>query len=439
MNRTSVIHCENCGVPATVDASGIRYCLECDLYVCVPCWDTARGRCPNCVRSTTRQPRRDASLHTARRADRRLREAARHANTIAQIDASSDDGKARDDLDCLTVKATTARKTGLRALARGKRSGHVRSLAERIGRHSTEAEAVLARAGAALADSLPVGAQDLRRAPVARARAALTLPSFLRGSRAVAPAVMAFAAVVVAAVIVPVWLLGPEGHQSPLEGILAGNDSADPASVPSPGPSSGDGPVGPGAPAGTLLTVDFNAGRMGAGLGTGWMQTSGGEDAVALAPFPTAVDRSARLRSIDVAGAEACRPVAPTTVRITRLFVDVLLSETTTAFVIARDASRSVELRVSLRASDSTFTLDGGSPLAMGGRLPVGEWLRTEITARDGQTLWRVDGGSSGIVIEETIDVGALTAIDEVCFAVSTDSTGPAHFDNLSVEISEEG
>ena len=442
VNRTDEIHCENCGASTTAGAAGIRYCLECSLYVCVRCWDSARSRCHDCVRSAAGTSRRGASIRTARRADRRLREAVWHADTIAAIRVATDDPDAWIEHACLTIKSATAKRAGVRALARlrGQRREQARSLGERLRRNAHNAEAALERAAAALGDDRP-SAEALRQVPLARRHPANAVRRMLSRSYAAAvAAVLVVAAVAVAMVIVPAWLPGREGNDPAREGTLAGNDSAGPSSVPSPAPSPGDGAVATGALAEATLIVDFNDGRMGQGLGAEWVQTSGGADAVALAPFPNAVNRSARLQSIDVAGAEACRSVAPSAVRINRLFVEVLLSEpSSTAVVIARNASGSRELRVSLGAWDSTFTVDGASPLARGGGLPVGEWLGAEIIADDGQTLWRLDGGSSGTVMEATIDVDALRAIDEVCLAVSTDSTGAAHFDNLTVVIPEEG
>ena len=440
VNRTSKIHCENCGASTSANSSGIRYCLDCDLYVCVRCWDSPRDRCQDCVRSTAGTSRRGASIRTLRRADRRLREAARHANTIALIDAATDDPEARIEHACLTIKSATATRAGVQALARlgGQRADQARSLAERLRRHTHEAEAALERAAAALRDGGPT-AEAVRQASPVHAHPANPVRRMLSRSYA-APAAVLVVAVVAAAMFVPAWLPGREGNQSARDGTLAGNDSVGAPSDPSPAPGSGDGEVAAGAPAEATLTVDFDAGRMGQGLGPEWVQTTGGADAVELAPFPNAVNRSARLESIDVVGAEACRPVAPTPVRISRMVVEILLSEpTTTAVVIARNVSGSGELRVSLGASDSTFTVDGASPLARGTGLPSGKWLRAEIIADDGQTLWRLDGGSSGTVMETTIDVDALRAIDEVCLAVSTDSTGAAHFDNLTVVIPEEG
>ena len=361
---------------------------------------------------------------------------------MALIGVTTDDPEAWIEHACLTIKSATATRTGAQALARlrGQRTDQARSLAERLRRHAYQADAALEQAAAALGEGRP-SAEALRQVTFPPARPANAVRRRLSRNYAGAVAgVLVVAVVAVAMVIVPAWLPGREGIQSTREGTLAGNDSAGPSSVASPATSPGEGEIPAGAPAEETLTVDFDAGRMGQGLGAEWVQISGSADAVALAPVPNAVNRSARLQSIDVAGAEACRPVAPTPVRVSRLFVEVLLSEpTTTAVVIARNASASGELRMSLGVSDSTLTVNGARPSARGGGLPAGEWLGAEIIADDGQTLWRLDGGSSGTVMEATIDVDALSAVDEVCLAVSTDSTGAAHFDNLTVVIPEEG
>ena len=316
VDRTE-IHCENCGASTTADASGIRYCLECSLYVCARCWDSARSRCHACVQSAAGTSRRGASIRTARRADRRLRETLWHANAIARIVDGTGDSEAWIEHACLTIKSATAARAGGRALGRlrGRRADEARALATRLRRHAHAADAALVRAASALADGLPPG--DVPRQVVLMA----TDPGnaarrWLSRSSAAAAAVLLVAAVAAAIVIPPAWLPGLAGNQPAREGTLAGNDSAGPSSVASPESAPADGEIAGGSPAEAALSVDFDAGRMGEGLGTGWVQTFGGPDAVAVAPFPTAVNRSARLESIDVAGAEACRSIAPTTVRV---------------------------------------------------------------------------------------------------------------------------
>jgi hypothetical protein len=375
-------------------------------------------------------------MRTARRADRRLRETAWHANTIALAGFAADDSEARIEHACLTIKSATAARAGSRALGRlrGQHADEARSLATRLRRHAHEADAALVRAASAQAGGPPPGVAR-RHVPLTPADSGTAVRRLVSRGYAAA-AVLVVAIVAAAMVIVP----GLAGNQPAREGTLAGNDPAGPSSVASPEPVPVDGEAAGGSPADVALSVDFDAGRMGEGLGTGWVQTFGGPGAVAVAPFPTAVNRSARLESIDVAGAEACRSIAPATVRVTRLLVDVLLSEPdTTAVVIARDAYGSAELHMTLAASGTTFTIDDADEVASAGGLPADQWLRAEIIAQDGQTLWRVDPGSPEGVIEGTIPVDGLTAIHEVCLSVATDSRGAAHFDNLTITIPEEG
>lgn len=193
-------------------------------------------------------------------------------------------------------------------------------------------------------------------------------------------------------------------------------------------------------PADATLTLDFDRERMGRGLGPEWVQTAGGDDAVALAPFPNAVDRSARLQSAEVAGAEACRPLPDLAARVTSLLVDVLVSDpNTTAAIIGRDASGSPALQLSLASSASTLAVGDGAPSARADGLQVGAWVRSEIIARDDGTLWRLSDGPSGTVTEQTITAHVLDDVERVCLAVSPSSLGAAHFDNLTITTTNGG
>lgn len=440
VNRTHEIHCEKCGASATANASGIWYCLECSLYVCARCWDLARDRCHDCVRSTAGTSRRGASIRTTRRADRRLRETVWHANDIALAGDTNPDLDARIEHACLTIKSATAARAGSRALGRlrGQQAETARSLAARLRRHAHEADAALVRAASALADG-PLPTEALRHVTLAPGGPGTGARRFLGRGYAEAAAVLVVGVVAGAMVTMLAGLPNLVGTQPAREGTLAGNDPVVPSSVASAAPAPGDGDAAASSPAEATLSLDFDAGRMGEGLGSGWVQTFGGPDAVAVAPFPTAVNRSARLESIDGAGAEACRAIASRTVQLTRLTVDVFLAEPdTTAVVIARDASGAAKLQMSLGTSDSTFSISPDAVASAGG-LPAGQWLRAEIAAQDGQTLWRVDHSSLDGVIDETIDGEGLLVIHEVCLAAANDSTGPAHFDNLAVVILEEG
>lgn len=118
-------------------------------------------------------PRRggSASLRTARRADRRLREATRGAVNLA-AGMEPPGGDARIEHACLTLKAASSQQVGVRALGRltGARAAQAGALGDRIRRHALAASATLARADAALTGI------EIRGTPFATAAVPATNP-----------------------------------------------------------------------------------------------------------------------------------------------------------------------------------------------------------------------------------------------------------------------
>ena len=157
------MYCEACGRAITADIVHARYCLDCDLLVCPACWNATASRCAACtdsVASRSKRARRGASVRTARRADRRLREARRQATKIA--DDRPDALVAQVDHAGLAVKAATAERLGLNALGRLTGASAVRAqpLGDRIRRNAVEAGVAIKRAEASLASEFgaaPVG------------------------------------------------------------------------------------------------------------------------------------------------------------------------------------------------------------------------------------------------------------------------------------------
>jgi hypothetical protein len=190
-----------------------------------------------------------------------------------------------------------------------------------------------------------------------------------------------------------------------------------------------------------VLTFDFDDERMDLGIGVEWRPSAGGEDAVALAGFPTAVNRSARLENIDGAGAEACQssPGSPAR-RLSRLAADVLVTdEPATAAIIVRLAT-SGDVRVKLGTSESSILIDGATAVHGERGLDIGEWYRVAITIDADRARWRVEERpTSAPVIERSVEIHALDAIHEVCLAISNDSTGRVHFDNVTIATTQEG
>ena len=148
------IHCEACGVTLPADTSRARYCLECDTLVCPACWKVGVGRCAACAASSSSTKSKriggSVSLRTARRADRRLREAAKLAPVVTGD--ASDAQDARVDLTYLTIKAAIAERVGGNALRKltGPRAVRARPLSDRMRRHAVAAHAALRRADATL-------------------------------------------------------------------------------------------------------------------------------------------------------------------------------------------------------------------------------------------------------------------------------------------------
>ena len=168
MPRTSVpvpqMYCETCGTALTADITHARYCLDCDLLVCPGCWKATASRCQACAALATasgpNRAKRGASLRTARRADRRLREARVRATILA--DDRPDASVAWLDQAGLAVKAAIAEQMGMNALRRLTGASAVRAqpLGDRIRRHAVEADAAIKRAEATLA-------REMSPAPVA--------------------------------------------------------------------------------------------------------------------------------------------------------------------------------------------------------------------------------------------------------------------------------
>ena len=165
----SQIPCEACGASVIADVAEARYCIDCSAYTCLACWDARKSRCQTCASSRRARRARGVSLWTARRADRRLREAKREAIAIAA--STADSPTVSTELASLTLKVAVAQQVGARALKRltGATASRAQPLADRIGRHAIAATAMLDGAEAALAGS------ELRHAQLAESRRMATL------------------------------------------------------------------------------------------------------------------------------------------------------------------------------------------------------------------------------------------------------------------------
>jgi hypothetical protein len=235
----SQIHCEACGASVRADVAEARYCIECTVYACLACWDVRKSCCRACASSRVAPRARGVSMWTARRADRRLREARREAFAIAG--STADAPTIWAELACLTVKATVAQEVGARALKRltGERASRAQPLADRMGRHALAATAALDGAQAALAG------YELRSAQLAESRrlaaleaSRLLVPQGREIARRFGPLLAAFglAALVLAFVASDLRTVpGPEVGRATREDELAGGPPTPaPRAPPSP-------------------------------------------------------------------------------------------------------------------------------------------------------------------------------------------------------------
>lgn len=249
------IHCEACGTKVTLDADHVRYCLDCDLYVCDGCWSAARSRCRSCVAASGGRRGANASFRTARRADRRLREALRQcaALTAAHRAGQLQVADARVEHACLNLKVATAEQLGLGGLARlrgAKSVGCARPLGDRIRHHAAAARSALAQWGSALS------AAEAAAAAVGPVAHSLPSDPRHRGRRRLVAAMAAVA--IVAGIFALLGSVRPDGARPEMmvAGARGGGVTPDGersmSPLPSPpttdgvSPSSAPGSVAPG-------------------------------------------------------------------------------------------------------------------------------------------------------------------------------------------------
>ncbi len=297
--QTPQIHCELCGASVSAEVAAARYCLDCELYVCLACWDASRSRCRACAPPSSSRRARGASLRTARRADRRLREAREEITALDAFAARLSAETFRTELACLNVKVAVAEQVGTRALKRlsGASATRARPLANRMRRHALAASAALGGAEAILALIEP------RSAPIEIT--AVPTRDHRRWQPRFAPWAVALGlAVLFLALLAPGLLLSPDldvgGDPSAGEDELAGHPAVTPpprdrtagppsaSRIPEPSESAEGSPKATRPPPGTGATAGSGTteGTDGAGGGAGSPGGPGPTPGTGAAPGP---------------------------------------------------------------------------------------------------------------------------------------------------------
>ena len=192
-----------------------------------------------------------------------------------------------------------------------------------------------------------------------------------------------------------------------------------------------------------VLEIDFDERLMGSGIGAEWGQTVGEADGTAIAAYPTAVDRSARLEIIgDDRLVETCRPVETQMSALKQLHVDVLLSSPTVTAVVSLGAVPPGEtsLRISLSTSGTAVTDGRTGLLAEGEGLDIGRWYRAEIAIESDGVVWRLMAleGAMVSVVETGVETDVLATGFAVCLAVSGEPEDAVYFDDLTITATQE-
>ena len=278
----SQIPCEACGAPVIADVAEARYCIDCSAYTCLACWDARKSRCQSCASSRRVRRARGVSLWTARRADRRLREAKREAIAIAA--STADSQTVSTALASLTLKVAVAQQVGARALKRltGASASRAQPLADRIVRHAIAATAMLDGAEAALAGS------ELRHAQLAESRRMATLEArrlpaergdtrgqqLARGVLAAVGFAVLTTALMWSELTKPPY---PEAGSPPREMVLAGDPpTPNPTVTPTPGDRNSSQPSRTPEPSASVAPSSNGGGSSGGSGSSGGIASVGG-------------------------------------------------------------------------------------------------------------------------------------------------------------------
>ena len=334
--------------------------------------------------------------------------------------------------------------------ARGKPRGA--SLLRRINRHALRAGASLESQGVELVGLKEPGwrSDSGERAggvaappgPVARTgRTGFHPPSwaFMMGGAILIGAVSA------AVVTAPEWIgrLASFGEALVAEGVLVGAPSAaDDGDAPQTGMDPSQS-VSPALAAATptasphSLLFDFNDVPMGGGIGEGWVQSIGRDEAVEVAAHPTSVDRSARLVVTDGAPVAICRSVRPTLTEVRRFSADMILDPEVpaTGIIELSDAAGDAVLRLNL-ARARTRLSSGPSLLGEAGGLDPGHRYHIDVLlGGGGGSRWRMAqlNGLPAQGVEVPFEATLLASVGEICLGAEGPRGAAVNYDNLVI------
>jgi hypothetical protein len=188
------------------------------------------------------------------------------------------------------------------------------------------------------------------------------------------------------------------------------------------------------ATARVVLDVDFDDVPMGSGIGEAW-QVAGGDGTVDVDAIPTAVNRSARLETMDGEAITACITLDPSIETLERLSVVVRLDgPSARASIQLIGPTGEPPLEVSL-AGPASVVVAGSRARAEGAGLVAEAWYAAEVVPEDdagAAAVWAIDG-ADGPVLDRPLAIQGPIDASEVCLAVAGEPGDAANFDDLTI------
>ena len=423
-----MIHCERCGTEVPLRPAGAaHYCLGCRLYLCGNCHDGVSVRCSECQGSTAMGLRSAEGITSAREALRALQQAADDLGRLRAPPGEGSDGgpfaDRRDDLALAQVKAVSAVRASEYALARVAPRFAVRA-------EGIRQEVSLVRARTRLLSEEP-------EVPSAASRAIIPVRRWLmtgsRRVRAARPNPLVTGFLVVASVALGLAIIRPAPSPRAEQGVatvppgregIAGSNTE---SSDSPAPAALEST----SPAPSTVDHQFDDLAMGAALDAEW-SVSGSQDNVAVAAYPTAIDRSLQMRG-GQDDLQLCRVgasgSAASSVAVDFLF-DLAVPPNARLLHLGADTG-DVEL---VTTEESTLVLNvPGQSIGLSQVEPM-TWYRVMLQTEGGVLLVSLSDPESGAVVSRgSVDYGLDLSAETVCFELPAGAASDLYVDHLSI------
>jgi hypothetical protein len=432
------IYCELCGAKVGLNPRlpEVHYCLGCKLFTGPECWNGEVERCIACVPlGTEREHRREvAGIVAARRAIGILE----GLPALAAALAATTQGEGTDDSPPLGKLELERMLLWVRADAAAGAARHALTCAGP--RHLDEANILEARSDAALyrlaaTSRPPIILPDLQSGP----RFGERIHRFVGRLRGASPTIASMGVltgVIVFAFVAATLMRSVENQTA----TSAASDEPTPRGQVAGGRASpppvgaGGGPQGPRE----IAAFPFDELVMGSPLGSPW-QITRDSGAVAVYPFPNAIQRSLLLRTDARGPVTICYPVdAPQDLRTTQASVDVYRPAVGSAGAVTIQSAIGIwGISIGPRG-DVAYREKDGEPHASAIRLETGHWYRLSIAlgAVPGEYSLTVGNPSAagGLTSHGPLPTNIGAEPMQLCIASAGEPNAELYIDNVVIK-----